>query len=84
MELPFPAVKCQCQQGGQGRRAEPQVRRDRQPGMDPAQRPQEIIVEAQRQPEGPGPEELQRLGLQGVFHQPSSLRRKLPSGRDCS
>ena len=84
MYLSLRAEKGQKQNGQERRQAEPQIRRDRQPGMGPAQRPQEIIVEAQRQPEGPGPEELQRLGLQGVFHQPSSLRRKPPSGRDCS
>ena len=70
MELPFPAVKCQCQLGGQGRRAEPQVRRDRQPGMDPAQRPQEIIVEAQRQPEG-------QQDPKQFFHQRISFLREI-------
>ena len=84
MELPFPAEERQRQQGEQGRRAEPEVHRDRQPGVGPAQGPQAVVVEAQQEAQGSGPEELQGLRLHGVFHQPSSRRRKPPSGRACS
>lgn len=84
MYLPFRTVQGQNRDRQKGRDAEPQVRPYRQPGMGPAQRAQDIVVQPQRQAQGPGAEELQRLGLQGVFHQPSSLRRKPPSGRFCS
>ena len=84
MELSPGAEKAQRQDRRQGRRAEPQIRRNRQPGMEPPQRPQQIIVKAQNQAQRAGQKELQRLGLQGVFHQPSSLRRKPPSGAACS
>ena len=84
MYLPLRAVKGQDQDGQEGRRAEPEVRRDRQPGVDPAQRPQQIIVQSQRQPQRAGAEELQGLGLEGVRHQPSRRRRKPPSALPCS
>ena len=84
MELSPGAEEAQRQDRRQGRRAEPQIRRNRQPGMEPPQRPQQIIVKAQCQAQRAGQNELQRLGLEGVFHQPSSLRRKPPSGAACS
>ena len=84
MYLSLRAEKGQGQDRQEGRRAEPQVRRDRQPGMDPAQGAQDVIVQPQGQTQGPGAEELQRLGLEGVRHQPSRRRRKPPSGLACS
>lgn len=84
MYLSLRAEKGQKQNGQERRQAEPQIRRDRQPGMDPAQGAQKVVVQPQGQTQGPGAEELQRLGLEGVRHQPSRRRRKPPSGRACS
>ena len=78
MQLPRPAVEGQGQQAKQRRQAEPEIRRDGQPGMDPAQGPEEIIVQPQGQAEGAGAQELEGLGLDGILHQPSSRRRKPP------
>ena len=84
MYLSLRAAEGQGQDGQERRQAEPQVRRDRQPGMDPAQRAQKVIVQRQDHAQGSGREKLQRLGLEGVRHQPSSRRRKPPSDRVCS
>lgn len=84
MDLSLRAEKGQGQDRQKGRGAEPQVRRDRQPGMDPPQGAQKVIMQPQGKPQGTGIQKLQRLGLEGVLHQPSRRRRKPASGRACS
>ena len=84
MYLSLRAEEGQGENRRKGRGAEPEVRRDRQPGMDPAQGAQKVVVQPQGQAQGPGAEKLQRLGPEGVLHQPSRRRRKPPSCLACS
>ena len=75
MQLPRSAVERQRQQTQKHRQAKPEIRR----GVSlPAKKTQQVIVQPQRQAQGPGAKELQRLRLEGVLHQPSSRRRNPP------
>ena len=78
MQLSPAAVEGQGQHGRQGRQAEPEIRRDGQAGMIFPQNPEKIVVQPQHKAQGPGGEKLDGLGLEGVFHQPSSRLRKPP------
>ena len=78
MQLSPAAVESQGQHGRQGREAEPEIRRHAQPWMEFPQDPEKIIVEPQHKAQGAGVQELEGLGLEGVFHQPSSRLKKPP------
>ncbi len=52
--------------------------------MEAPQHPQKIVVQPQGKAQGAGVQKLDRLGLDRIFHQPSSRLRKLPCLGDAS